>query len=571
MGIEPDASIDLSQKGQIARLLIKGAYVPVVAAMVVAALMVWALRDTVSASHLLTWSLLLFVVYALRLFLFHNPKSHQQILGMPFLPVFTSLTFLSGLVWGAAGYFFFDPGQIRDQALLAFCLGGMVAGSVVSYASWPSAFAAFSVPALLPLVARLLTHPDEVQFVMGVMLLIYGVGLALLARTINRTLQQSLELQSALGNSEGRFHGVFENSPAGMVLMRLNGDILMVNRAFGQLLGYQREMLSDRNWRDITHSDDISAIELLDEQIAGGKHPDLMVEMRYLHHDGHAIWTDVATCLIVNPNKEDVYLLRQVFDITSLKSVERLKNEFVSTVSHELRTPLTSIEGSLGLIEGGVAGEISDPVREMTMIARKNSQRLITLVNDLLDMDQLESNDLPFRYDLVDMNALVIETLERNKGLADAAGLVFRYQPIEQTWQSVGDAGRLGQVLTNLLSNAVKFSPVSTDIDISLQQTDSKIRVNVTDYGPGVPEDFRANIFNRFSQADASDTRARGGAGLGLHISRSIMDKHAGQLDFTSVPGQGATFYFELQEWFGTDSIKKAVEKLRSSGLRPGR
>ena len=204
------ASGGVSLQGHIARLLVKGSYVPVVAATVVAALMVWALRENVPAQHLAIWSTVLLVAYAMRLVLFYNPKSYVYVLNVPFLPLFTSLTFFSGSVWGAAGYFFFDPEQIHHQTLLAFCLGGLVAGSVVSYASWPPAFIAFSVPALVPLILKLMVHPGEVQVVMGVMLLIYGGGLTLLAMTINRTLIQSLELQFALGNSEGRFRGVLK-------------------------------------------------------------------------------------------------------------------------------------------------------------------------------------------------------------------------------------------------------------------------------------------------------------------------------------------------------------------------
>lgn len=562
---------DLSLEGQAKRLLVQGSLVPVVAGLFVAVLMLWAMRGSVPLQDMAVWSALLVLSYGVRLVLFQKPKSYTHILGMPFLSLFTGLTFLSGLVWGLAGVWFFDPDQIQFQALLAFCAGGLAAGAVVSYASWPKAFVAFAYPALLPLIVQLFVQQDDVQFVMGTMLVVYLGVLSLMTRMINKTLVQNLEFESALGTSEGRFRGVFENSPAGMVLMRLDGEILMVNQAFAELTGYPREVLSGRNWREITYPEDIDTFEAIDQQIVEGTLPDLMVEKRYLHADGHAIWTDVATCQIVSPNQTDVFLLRQVFDISALKSVERMKNEFVSTVSHELRTPLTSIDGSLGLILGGAAGQISEPAREMAELARKNSQRLISLVSDILDIDRLESNDLSFNYAQVDVNKLVQETLDWNAGLAEAADVKFRYHTPTEALQVVGDAGRLSQVLTNLLSNAVKFSPKSSEIEIDVNRVGKHIRVSVRDQGPGIPDSFRSSIFNRFSQADASDTRAKGGAGLGLHISRSILDKHAGVLDFTSVPGDGATFYFELREWKGTEPLNKAIEKLHASGLRPGR
>lgn len=567
----PVETDELTQKVKIAKLLVQNSHVPVVASLVVACLMIWALRDNEPTLDLSVWAAALLVVNGVRFALFHNPKSYSHIWKFSFLPLFAALTFASGLIWGVAAVIFFDPEQIQFQALLAFCLGGLVAGSLVSYVSWPLAFFAFAVPTLAPLITRLIAQADEVHVIMGVMLILFGGALAVLARNINRSLTQSLALQSALGNSEGRFRGVFESSPAGMLLMELDGRIMMANRAFGVLLGYTPEELSGQNWREISHPDDIETTVKLDVQVIAGAMPDLLVEKRYLHKDGHVIWTDVATCLIGNPNLGNAYLLGQIFDITALKSVERMKNEFVSTVSHELRTPLTSIEGSLGLILGGATGELSEATREMTTLASKNSRRLITLVNDLLDLDRLESNNLAFSFHQLELNDLVEEMIEHNRGLADSVGISIDYRPIEQNARVLGDQGRLEQVLTNLISNAVKFSPQGGRVAIAVTREGPSVRVTVTDQGPGVPDDFRQSIFNRFSQADASDTRAKGGAGLGLNISKSIMEKHAGELNYQSSAGKGASFYFELREWTGTESFDEAVEKLRSSGLRPGR
>jgi len=353
--------------------------------------------------------------------------------------------------------------------------------------------------------------------------------------------------------------------------MDLEGRIMMANRAFAVLLGYAPEELSGQNWRAIIHQDEIETTAQLDDQIIRGTMPELLVENRYLHKDGQVIWTDVATCLIGKPELGNACLLRQVFDITTLKSVERMKNEFVSTVSHELRTPLTSIEGSLGLILGGATGEIDEATRELTVLASKNSRRLINLVNDLLDMDRLESNELVFSFHQLDLNNLVLEVIENNRGLADSVGIAIEFHPVEVNASVLGDRDRLAQVLTNLISNAVKFSPQDGVVTISIALQGSFARVSVTDQGPGVPEDFRQVIFNRFSQADASDTRTKGGAGLGLSISRSIMEKHAGELNYQSSVGQGASFYFELRQWTEEEPLDEAIEKLRSSGLRPGR
>ncbi len=562
---------DAPHKVQIAQILVKGAYVPLITPLAVAGLMIWVLRHSVPSPHLAVWGGLIVAVYGFRYALFRKPASYLVIWKFPFLPLFAFLAFLSGALWGSAGILFFDPQQFQYQALLAFCLGGLVAGSLASYASWPMAFFAFSIPALLPLSVQLIRQNDEVQVVMGLILLLFGAALCLLARIINRSFLQSMDLQSALGHSEGRFRGVFESSPAGMMLMDLDGEILMVNRSFGQLLGYRPEELFGRNWRDISHPDEIAPIELLDQKLISGDLANLLVEKRFLHKDGRAIWTDIATSLIEHPHQGKASLLRQVFDITDLKSVERMKNEFVSTVSHELRTPLTSIEGSLGLILGGAAGEISESAREMTVLASKNSRRLINLVNDLLDLDRMESNDLPLSFELVDVNELILDTIEQNRGLLNEVGVTLLYAAVDEKVCVIGDRGRLGQVLTNLISNAVKFSPESGDVDITLKRQGAQLRITVIDQGAGVPDSFRASIFDRFSQADASDTRTKSGAGLGLSISKSIIEKHAGNLDFQSQSGKGASFYFELQEWSSSEPVTDAIEKLRANGLRPGR
>ncbi len=565
-----DHSTDHQQQATIAKLLVEKSAVPLIAPLFVAALMVWVFRHDVPQADLTLWAGALVISYGLRFALFYKSTSYHFIWSLPFLPLFGGLVFLSGAIWGSAGFVFFTPDQIHQHALLAFCLGGLVAGAVVSYASWPAAFFAFAIPALLPLSARLIAQNEELQIAMGVMLLLFGVSLAVLARRTNRSLLQSMALQSALGNSEGRFQGVFETSPAGMLLLELDGQILLANRAFGQLLGYPPDALKGLNWRDISHPEEIQAVEQMDQRIVSGELPDLLVQKRYLHRDGHEIWADVATCLVRDQKNGNVCLLGQVFDITALKSVERMKNEFVSTVSHELRTPLTSIEGALGLVLGGATGDLSKDTQEMVTLARNNSRRLISLVNDLLDLDQLETNDLAYSFQLLDLNDLARDTIEQNRVLAESAGVTIAFTPFEHNSRVVGDRNRLAQVLTNLMSNAIKFSPNDGTVHITVTRHKAALRVSVTDEGCGVPDSFRETIFERFTQADASDTRAKGGAGLGLNISKSIIEKHGGALGFQSSPAKGAHFYYDLCEWTGAETLGAVIEKIKAGELRLG-
>ncbi|MFP2932128.1 ATP-binding protein [Pyxidicoccus sp. 3LG] len=233
----------------------------------------------------------------------------------------------------------------------------------------------------------------------------------------------------------------------------------------------------------------------------------------------------------------------------ALEAQERLKNEFVSTVSHELRTPLTSIRGSLGLLTGGVAGPLPPAVAEMIGIAHKNSERLIRLINDILDLDKMESGRLDVELVPAELAPLLVQAAEAHHGYAEEYGV-----RVETVLDAPGalarvDVDRLAQVLANLLSNAIKFSPRCERVTLRLGRHGGGLRVSVEDRGPGIPEAFRARIFQKFAQADGSDSRKRSGTGLGLSIARALVERLGGTLDFTTAVGAGTTFWFDLPEW----------------------
>ncbi len=236
-------------------------------------------------------------------------------------------------------------------------------------------------------------------------------------------------------------------------------------------------------------------------------------------------------------------------DITELRRIDRMKTEFVSTVSHELRTPLTSIRGSLGLISGGVAGELPEAVKSLVGIAKSNCERLIRLINDILDSEKIESGKLRLNLQIVDMRQLVQQALAANEGFADQHGVRLVIRAPETPLHVRIDSDRMTQVLTNLLSNAVKFSPAGSPVEVRLSRAAQKVRVEVVDIGPGIPEEFHGRIFQKFSQADSSDTRQKGGTGLGLNISRALVEKMDGTIGFISAAGAGTTFFFEMPEW----------------------
>ncbi len=236
-------------------------------------------------------------------------------------------------------------------------------------------------------------------------------------------------------------------------------------------------------------------------------------------------------------------------DITELKRLDRMKSEFVSTVSHELRTPLTSIRGSLGILAGGVAGPLSDKVRGFIDIALENCERLIRLINDILDMEKIESGRIAFKSEVFDLMPLLERALQANEGYAAQHGVNLHIVSALSGAQVKGDVDRLAQVLTNLISNACKFSPAGADVDVTVVEQGERIRVAVSDHGPGISPAFRERIFQKFSQEDSSDVRQKGGTGLGLSISKAIVEGLGGEIGFDSEPGRGCTFYFHLPRW----------------------
>ncbi len=224
----------------------------------------------------------------------------------------------------------------------------------------------------------------------------------------------------------------------------------------------------------------------------------------------------------------------------------RAKSEFLAVVSHELRTPLTSIFGSLRLLRGGAAGDIPDCAKKMIDIACRNSDRLILLINDILDIEKIESGHMELKPERLEITDLVRSAIDANRGFAETRGLTLQLVEALAGVRIEGDGNRLMQVLTNLLSNAIKFSPHDQKVEIAVRRRGSAVRVSVRDHGPGIAEEFHGAVFDKFTQFDSSDSRGNGGSGLGLSICKAIVELHGGKIGFDSEMGKGTTFYFDL-------------------------
>ena len=264
-------------------------------------------------------------------------------------------------------------------------------------------------------------------------------------------------------------------------------------------------------------------------------------ELDGLRTDGSIFSMEMALSVIRRQGR--LIYICTVRDISDRKRIERLKNEFVSTVSHELRTPLTSITGALGLLQGGAMGDMAEKVGSLISIAYKNCQRLTLLINDLLDIEKIAAGKMQFDLKAELVLPLIQQALDANKVMAQERHIQLTIQTTVTDASIKVDAKRFIQVLSNFLSNAIKFSPAAAIVVVELSLMDKLVRVAVTDHGPGIPDKFRDRIFQRFSQADASDTRQTGGTGLGLAISKELVYGMNGVIGFESTEGKGATFY----------------------------
>ncbi|HEY0625988.1 MAG TPA: ATP-binding protein [Allosphingosinicella sp.] len=233
-------------------------------------------------------------------------------------------------------------------------------------------------------------------------------------------------------------------------------------------------------------------------------------------------------------------------DVTIERQTARLKEELVSTVSHELRTPLTAISGSLGLLQGGAGGELPPKAEGLVKIARKNSLRLARLVDDLLDLDKLQSGQLEFHFARTNMAEFLKEAVEQNSPYAEKLGMSIAFAPPAEDIFCQVDAGRMLQVMSNLLSNAAKFSPEGGIVTVRLTEEGEHARISVIDQGPGISPEFRERLFNRFAQEDASSQRGQSGTGLGLAITKEIVERHGGAITLDEAVERGATFHVTL-------------------------
>jgi len=257
---------------------------------------------------------------------------------------------------------------------------------------------------------------------------------------------------------------------------------------------------------------------------------------------GTVRWLSTTKAPIRDPSGEVVGLVEIARDITESKRQEQLKDEFIATVSHELRTPLTSIMGTIGLLVGSNVGTLPAKVTRMLTIALANCRRLVGIVNDILDMEKIETGRMTFDCRPVEVRKLLDEAIRANQAMATQHCVCIRRDETSVECQVVADPDRLTQVIANLLSNAIKFSPPDAEVIVGVERSDDRASITIRDHGPGISEDYKERIFEKFVQVEATDDRLRGGTGLGLSIAKQIVTHLDGEIGFEAAPGGGTIF-----------------------------
>ena len=347
-----------------------------------------------------------------------------------------------------------------------------------------------------------------------------------------------------------------ELAVVGIAEVNYLGRFIQVNDAYAEMSGYDNAELIGREWWQLIISEDRSkAIRAYKTMMEDDR---AEVEIRSARKNGEIFDRKIVLVKAYDENQQFVGHYSFTQDISSRREVDRLKDEFVSVVSHELRTPLTSIAGALDLLSSGILQTRPEQAHRMVTIAAQNTERLVRMITDILDMERIKSGKITMEREWCDLAIILQESVEVMQMLADTAQVELTLNT--DSVSVLVDRDRMIQVITNLLSNAIKFSQPYTTIDIATSLVDPSLSnhpvtfqldkpsvlVAIDDRGRGIPHDKLATIFEPFQQVDASDSRQKGGTGLGLSICRSILHQHNAPLWVESTLGEGSTFYFAL-------------------------
>jgi PAS domain S-box-containing protein len=338
---------------------------------------------------------------------------------------------------------------------------------------------------------------------------------------------------------------VFENASEGILITDAEGTIQSVNPAYRSITQLSEDELLGQNPKILQSGrHDREFYERMWASISGSDHWQGEIWNRRKNGEIFPQWVSINA--IKDSRGRTTNYVGVAWDISELKASQRKKEEFITTISHELRTPLTSVLVSLGMLKENIQEQLPEQAQKLVGLAHGNSQRLVRLISDILDIEKIEAGKMTFHFEPLELTALVRRVIEDSRALAEQAQITIDCQAPVADAMVNGDEDRLMQALTNLLTNAIRYSPAGESVEIVVGEHDTMLRIEVTDHGPGIPREFHDQVFRKFAQVGRSEGGQKTGTGLGLSISRLIVQQHGGRIDFRSTPGERTTFFIDL-------------------------
>ena len=469
---------------------------------------------------------------------------------------FAGLAFIAASMWGSTAILLFPETDPIRQSMMAFVLIVACAVAISTLSPIRYIIVTFITLILLPMAIRLIMVGDTyTTILMGISV---GVTIPLLivnALRMNRVTVSNISLridamaqEDKLRNSQQRLTMHLQRTPLAVIEWNTNFQVTEWNEAAHKIFGYSREEAIGCNGTELIvpeHMNDrVKKIRAQLIKNEGG----LYSINENITKDGQIILCEWFNTPLVDENGEVIGIASLAQDVTERVRIDQMKRDFVSIVSHELRTPLTAIRGALGLILGGAIGKAPQKMNELIKIADDNTLRLLRIINDILDIDKIESGVIEYVFDNITVMELIDKAVTNNSGYAQQYDVTLKVTERLDDACINADSNRLMQVLDNLVSNAIKFSPKNETVELSVTRHGGNIRIAVSDHGPGIPAEFQDKLFDKFTQADFSNTRGVSGAGLGLNIAKAVIEHHNGQINFHTQKNVGTTFFFDLPE-----------------------
>ena len=339
-----------------------------------------------------------------------------------------------------------------------------------------------------------------------------------------------------LRDSERLLRASMEHSPIGMALTRMDGSWIDVNPALCDFLGYSKAELMEAGFRNVTLPEDREAtVQTARRMVASGQ-KSVRLEKRYIHASGRILVGVLHLTVVRDADDRPIMYISQIIDVTAARQLDHLKSEFITTVNHELRTPLTGIMGSLRLLEAMAEALLPEKAQNLVGVAAKNAQRLKSLLDDILEMETVVTDQSYWVAQEVDMAEALANAVDAVAAKSRSAGIPVRILPETPPYICETHPERLGRVLRILLSNAVKYSDPGGEVTVALSEREGAVRVTVANGGLPIPEEMRAHIFKPFVQGEDTGVRRKQGSGLGLAIAQHLITAIGGRIDYASTP-----------------------------------